>query len=230
MIRLTLLLIFVAILSAAREIEHIEDEPCTYDLARHHIIAYSKVKEFFETAAVNVKNRELRRRLAKLFEKLATHPNEPMNEDDHTSLFERNAFEKELSTPLQLLGIGSYDARRVAISLIRWIPFNIFKGPAAKNRVDDPKNGFEENAGRIVNADTRDNLENLHILYDNMINYVNTDSVDNFKNSINLMEHLLIAVPKGYRDFTMSDWELVGIQIKGHTKLCKFRIKSIDES
>lgn len=198
-------------------------------MARHHIVAYSRVKEFFETADQNVKNRELRRRLVNLYEKLAANANnhKPLNGNDLINLAETNV-ETEVSPSFYLLG-STYDVRRMASSLIRWMPFNIFKGPAARNRVDDPKNGFEGGAGRIVNAEIPDNLENLQKLYENMKKYIDTDGVDSFKNSITLMENLLVRVPKGYRNFTLSDWELVGIQIKGHTKLCKFRIKNKDE-
>lgn len=59
------------------------------------------------------------------------------------------------------------------------MPFNIFTGPAAKNYVDDPKNGFEKNADQIVNAIAHNNLSNLRDLHGNMRKYI--DSIDSIQ-------------------------------------------------
>lgn len=80
---------------------------------------------------------------------------------------------------------------KITGSLVRCMPFNIFKGPAAKNRIDDPKDGFEENSGRFVNTVTHNNLDNLRDLHTHKKGYICTNNFENVESSMDLMENLL---------------------------------------
>lgn len=204
--------------------------PCSYDLSRHHIIPNSDLLRFFRKALIEANNDNIHNDLIRFYTKLANaaiariSPDLPSQRirDNVAGLSWRSRLPEE-PWPIQaLFGNDETDGMYALRSFSEWMPFNFFKGPSGKNRVDDPENGFEETCDRIAGTENLDNLRNA---YRNITTFLASGNYEEFAHVIIIFETMLDRVPNGYRGYTPSDWLLVG-QVRNQ---CKFRLKTVGE-
>lgn len=206
--------------------------PCSYDLARHHIIPNSELLRFFRLALRNANQGPTRTALIGLFTKLtnaAVQRMAPAPVDvggllHDIEVMDAGAHFPDEAWPLrELHGDNEASAMLTLRSFAEWMPFNFFRGPSGKNRVDDAGDQFEDACERIVGDD---NLNYLRGAYQYMRRYIATQEHEYLAPVISIFEQMLDTVPDGYRPYTPSDWMLVEV-VNGQ---CKFRLKRGNES
>ncbi|AAF03952.1 cell wall hydrolase [Candidatus Williamhamiltonella defendens] len=149
----------------------------TVRAARHHIIPYQVLRDFYNAVITRGQSNPLELRT---FGQILLHL-----VDNASRLYQNTISLSQLddarSVALDFMhGVVLGDETRFSEqqvsglyairTLFTWFPANIFIGPDTSYRFDDPGNGFEWNARSIVGAENFNRLEALHNL---MVAYIN---------------------------------------------------------
>lgn len=167
-------------------------------LARHHIIPYATLRDFYNRLITDRPN--FQRLYQEVISVAATNAG--------LLLFPYNSLHLYVTQRLEGLSTTLFNhlSNEIEVSTTQevytWLPFNIFIGPTPDLRSDDTRsNSFEENAYVIVGRERINRLRELNIA---MAQFVTGDDPTNI---INTMAELVRSTPVPY-SFRLDQWRV----------------------
>ncbi|WP_349967826.1 ankyrin repeat domain-containing protein [Wolbachia endosymbiont of Armadillidium arcangelii] len=146
------------------------------DLAQHHIISRVMLRDFYNKLIEKGDVKKFRRFFSALRENIPEYYRESRegnsnSREDITRAqeFIDNLMEGSIIHSNNNEAASCTDIKDPFLTCLLWLPGNIFIGPDAKNRSDDPETGFEENARTIIGEKNFKNIKKIKNLMDSYI-------------------------------------------------------------
>lgn len=195
-------------------------------VARHHIIPYARLRDFFNRVVANGKLQYLNQFFNGMASNVADYAEQAWkicdaNQDSHLrgALDAENvyiAIQFRVARPGGSTSLQQFD---YAATWYAWIPGNIFLGPATNFRSDDPgEEGFEVNAGTVVGDEAFSLLQSINADMEAYLNNGNIGILQRISSNLRLLSESRSSI----YDLNSNNWVISGY---GQNGLPIYRLK-----